>query len=68
MVGPRSAWGRAFTATLPDRRVNFLTEATSVRHPGAREDVGDLEVADAEYIDWLDQRVHAGIGLVPLPS
>ncbi len=43
-------------------------EARSVRRQGSREDVGDLEVAVAEYIDWLDQRVDAGIGLIPLPS
>ncbi|HVA60352.1 MAG TPA: IS3 family transposase [Mycobacteriales bacterium] len=45
---------------------NSLFKAELVRNRGPWKNIGDLEIAVAEYIDWFNfRRLHGEIGLVP---
>jgi putative transposase len=45
---------------------NSLFKAELVRNKGPWKNIDDLEIAVAEYIDWLNhRRLHGEIGLVP---
>ncbi len=45
---------------------NSLYNAKLVRHHGPWKNIDDLEIATAEYIDWLNhRRLHSEIGMIP---
>jgi putative transposase len=45
---------------------NSLLKAELVRHRGPWKNIDDLEIANAEYIDWFNhRRLHGEIGMIP---